>query len=117
MGKLLEYIKLLPEGLKNIDKVFEGVVNAVKMNYGGLTEEEQEIIIKRRLICEGCTFMSKNAVKKGIYNTDRNDEHCIHCGCPIETLTASFQKNCGIEYYNENNPETPLELKWTKIEK
>ena len=33
MSKYLEYIKLLPKGLANIHKVFEGIVNETKLKY------------------------------------------------------------------------------------
>ena len=115
MGKLAEYIKLLPEGIKNLSKVIEGIKNQVKMELGTISEEDLEIITGRRLICSTCPFNSKNAVAKGFYRTDREDEHCIHCGCPLDTRTVSLESNCGIEKYNELNPKTPLALKWKKV--
>lgn len=115
MSKLSEYIKLVPNGLKNIDKVIEALTNQVKMELGTLPKEEQEVIIGRRLICQTCPFNSKNAVLMGFYKTERTDEHCIHCGCPIITRTASLESNCGIEEYNKKHSENKLTLKWSKI--
>lgn len=114
MSKLAEYLALIPKGFKNIDKVLEGIVNQVKLEFGTLPQEEQEIIMGRRAICASCPFMSLNAKKLGFYTTDREDEHCTQCGCPIGTRTASLESNCGLETYNEANPETKLPLKWEK---
>ena len=114
MSKLLEYIKLLPKGIANLDKVIEGIKNNIKMEFGTLPSEEVDIIAGRRLICSQCPYMSKNAVKLGIYETDREDEHCMHCGCPISTLTASLESNCGIETYNDEHPDNTKPLKWHK---
>lgn len=98
-------------------KVLEGVVNKVKMNHNSLSEEEQDEIIKRRLICSACPFMSSNAVANPAlnYKTERFDEHCIMCGCNIELKTASLSSNCGIEVYNDDHPKTPMELKWVAL--
>lgn len=115
MSKLSEYLKLIPRGIKNLDKLIEGVTNQVKIELGTIPEEDLEVIVGRRLICNTCPFLSTNALKLGIYSTDRTDEHCIHCGCPKNTRTASLESNCGIEEYNKNNPNDPLELKWKKV--
>jgi hypothetical protein len=114
MSKFLEYLKLVPEGLKNLDLVVEGIVNDVKLAHDKLTEEEQNEIIRRRLICAACPFMSENAkVNPAVnYKSKRKDKHCTHCGCPISTKTAALKANCGIENYNARNPENPLPLKW-----
>lgn len=117
MSALVEYLKLIPKGLPHIDKLLEGVINEVKMELGTIPQEELDIIVGRRLICKTCPFMSANAVKLGIYETDRTDEHCKHCGCPTSTRTASLESNCGIEEYNKLNKDNPLLLKWTKFEK
>ena len=115
LGRFIEYLKLVPKGIKNADKILEGIINNVKLEAGSLPEEEQAEIIRRRLICATCPFTSSNAVvnKALNYKTDRPDEHCIHCGCPIMTKTASLSANCGIEIFNAKNPETPMPLKWT----
>lgn len=117
MSKLSEYLKLIPDGLKNLDKIGESIINQVKMDFGSLPEDELTEITRRRLICAACPFMSKNAVESGIYTTKREDEHCIHCGCPIKTRTAALSKQCGIENYNVRHPESPMELKWTAFKK
>lgn len=112
MSKLTEYLKLLPAGAKNIGAVVEGLRNSIKLEYGTIPQEHEDEIIRRRLICSECPFMSVNAVKAGTYTTKRNDEHCSLCGCPIKTKTSSLQANCGIETYNKNNPNNQLPLKW-----
>lgn len=105
---------MIPKALKNADKVLEGIVNKVKMEYGGLMKEQQDEIIRRRLICSECPFTSSNAITNPSlnYKTDRLDEHCTHCGCNIELKTSSLASNCGIEIWNINNPNNQLPLKW-----
>lgn len=115
MSKLGEYLKLIPRGIANIEKVVEGHINNVLLEYGSLPEAEREEIIKRRVICAGCPYMSVNAKEKG-YKSERVDEHCTMCGCPIEPKTASLDSNCGIEHYNKKNPNNRLPLKWTKFD-
>lgn len=102
--------------MKNADKIVEGLVNKVKMNYDFLPKNEQDEIIRRRLICASCPFMSSNAVSNPAlnYKTDRTDEHCSLCMCNIDLKTASLSANCGIEVYNDEHPDTPMGLKWTE---
>jgi hypothetical protein len=93
------------------------------MEMGTLPKESKDIIIGRRLICATCPFMSRNAVKgyeidgkTDVYKTDRDDDHCIWCGCPIASRTASLEMNCGIQNYNfENKADLPLKWKEHKI--
>jgi hypothetical protein len=122
MSKLSEYLALIPRGIKNIPQILEAVSNQTKMEFGMLSNDKQEIIIGRRMICATCPYMSKNAVKgfvidnrqRQLYKTDRQDEHCIWCGCKTSTKTSSLQSNCGIEFYNEEyGADVPL--KWIKI--
>lgn len=119
-NKWLEYIKLIPEGIKNAPSVVEGIVNTVKMDYGSLDEDKKEEIIRRRVICEGCPFNSMNAqvspeykeVTGRHYTSDREDFHCSFCGCPIQTRTATLGKPCGINTWNKNHKDKQLALKW-----
>ena len=67
MNKYLEYIKLLPKGLANIDKVFEGIVNETKLKYKTLSEDQQAEIIRRRVICQACPLNSINALESKEY--------------------------------------------------
>lgn len=120
MSKLSEYLALIPKGLPNAMAIVEGISNNVKMRYNHLPENEKEEILKRRIICEGCPFNSKNAVSSQeyktlvgeSYETKRIDLHCSFCGCPIEVRTGSLKKPCGIEAWNENNPNNQVPLKW-----
>lgn len=115
MSKFSELIKLVPKGIKNLDKIIEGTVNIAKMEFGTISQEDLEIIVCRRVICATCPFMSKNAEEMGVYKTDRSDPHCIHCGCPISTKTASLESNCGLEDYNANNKGNEITLKWVAV--
>lgn len=121
MSKLSEYLALIPRGIKNLPQILEAVTTQTKMEFGILSEEKQEIIIGRRMICATCPYMSKNA-KKGfviedrerqLYKTDREDEHCIWCGCKTSTKTSHLQSKCGIDIYNEEYG-TNVPLKWHK---
>jgi hypothetical protein len=111
---LSEYLEMIKAGLKNPDKVLEGVVNSVKMKYGHLPEDEQAEILRRRVICQSCPYNSSNAVTDPAlnYKTDRLDEHCILCRCNIEYKTSSLTSQCGIAVWNRNNPNNKMPLKW-----
>ncbi len=125
MSKLTELISLLPKGIANADKILEGLLNEVKSIHGTLPEDELEEILRRRLICKGCPFLSPNAktsqeykeLTGNHYKTKRISEHCSLCGCDKKLKTSSLESNCGIEAWNENNPDKKLELKWTSYKK
>lgn len=111
--KLLEYIKLLPLGLKNPELVLEGFINNIKLEHGTLPEDEVEEIARRRLICAGCPFMSKNAEKITGFKTKRTEDFCTLCSCPIKGKTASMDSTCGADSYNKTHPNNPpIEVKW-----
>ena len=117
MSKLLEYIKLIPTAIQNADKIVEGVIANTKLKHGNLPPDEVEEIIRRRVICKACPYMSENAKKAGITTSKRPDEFCIQCNCNIDYKTSSLTSNCGIEMYNKRNPRNPIELKWTAYDK
>ena len=118
MSKLTEYLKLIPKGVKNLDKIVEGVYN--NANFSNLSLDKQEEIIIRRAKCAECPFMSKNATTSKEfkeltgehYTTSRTDDHCAMCGCPLLLRTAALEKNCGLEDWNEDNPNKKQPLKW-----
>jgi len=124
MNKFKEYLKLIPKGLPNFDKILSGVINNVRLEYGSLPEDEQEEIIRRRLICSQCPLLSLNAIKddseyQRLYGeqfiTSRDNEaFCTICGCPETTKTASLETECGLSSYNEERPDNIQELKWKK---
>ncbi len=122
--KWIEYLRLVPEGLKNVDQIIHSLVNEVKMKHGTLPEDQQEEILRRRIICAGCPFMSANAdtsIEYKIlagenYTTQREEDHCTFCGCSIKTRTAALDANCGIERWNSDHPDKMMQLKWSKYE-
>lgn len=124
MSKITEYISLFLKGLPHTKEILDSVIKNVQLNYGSLPEEEKAEIIKRRVICETCPFMSRNAVISKEYfeltgkhyKAFRRVDHCSFCGCGIETRTASLDSNCGIETWNSNNSTKTIPLKWTKFE-
>jgi hypothetical protein len=73
-------------------------------------------------ICNACPFNSTNArvsseylALTGVpYATGRLESHCALCGCVIEFKTACLSCDCGVEMWNQKNPEKKQELKWTK---
>lgn len=98
--------------------MIEGIRNDIKLEHGDLVEDEMDEIIRRRLICSECPFNSVNAIKAGWYLTERNDEHCTCCGCPVSRKTASLSSNCGAEVRNQQkSDQPPLELKWLAYDK
>lgn len=115
--KLIEYLKLIPKGLPNIVEIVRGLINNVELKYDRLPEDIKDEIIRRRVICLSCPYNSINAktseeyfsLYREHYATEREDEHCIFCGCPIEVRTASLDCNCGAE-------EADLPPKWEKYD-
>lgn len=117
MSKLTEYLALIPKALGNPKEVMDGWLNVIKEELGTLSPDLQEEVLRRRLICGTCPFMSVNAKELQGYQSKRVDEHCILCACPIKAKTANPDSICGAKYYNETHPkEQPLEVRWTKYE-
>lgn len=108
-NKLLEMIKLLPK-IEFPERVVEGHINAVKMSYGSLPEDQQEEIVRRRLLCQTCPNMSGN--KDGA--KQKSFDYCTLCSCPILQKTASFMDNCGALSYNAKHPEDQQPVLWEK---
>lgn len=116
-----EYLDIIPKALSNAPLIVEGVVNNVRFNHGKLPQDQQDEIIRRRLICEACPLNSVNAKFSAeykelygkSYETERKSLHCAICTCNITKKTASLASSCGLEYYNSENPHKPQELKWT----
>ena len=117
-NKFMEYAKLFPKVIKNREAFIQGIYNNVKLNMGKLPEDEQEEIIKRRVICNTCPFNSENAKTSEAYKllygenykTERFDLHCSHCACNIEFKSAALDQDCGMTYYNDLHPENQQEL-------
>lgn len=125
MSKLTEYINLAIKGLPYSIEILQSVINNVQMNYGTLPEKERAEIIRRRVICETCPFMSSKAktskeyfdLTGSNYSTARNEDHCSFCGCGLNMRTAALNKDCGIETWNKDNPSKQIPLKWVKFKK
>lgn len=106
--KFKDYVKLIPKAIKNYDKILEGISNNESFKNGELTEEEAAEIIRRRVICSECPYLSTNV--EG-YKSNRAP-HCVLCGCDEDFKTACLSCNCGIETYNKENSDNKMELKW-----
>lgn len=123
LNKLKAFTELLGKGIANGDKIVKGIINNVQFNNGSLPEDEQEEIVKRRVICMTCPYNSTNAKTseqyKALHNgqtykeeTGRGDLHCSLCACNIHWKTAVMDEKCGLTYYNDTHPENIQELKW-----
>lgn len=117
MAAILEYLKLIPKFFQNSEQIIEGIINDVKLKNGTLPENEQEEIIRRRVICASCPFMSENAKNNPSlnYKSDRTDPHCSLCQCNIDYKTACLECNCGIEVHNMQHRDQMMEIKWLRI--
>jgi len=122
-GYLKEWIKTAIKGIPNIDKIAEGIINDVRFQFESLSEDKQEEIVRRRLICIDCPLNSIKArtseeykdLTGNNYQTDRTDLHCSMCGCVVNIKTASLESECGIGIYNQQNNKQ-IALKWNKYE-
>ena len=117
-----EYLKLLPKGLKNADKVIAGIYNSIQLEYGNLPEDEKGEILRRRLICQNCPLNSILAKESKeyfdifgkYYDGGREEFHCSICNCGINFKTASLGSDCGIK---DDEKTKDLEYKWVSYKK
>jgi hypothetical protein len=122
-GFMKEWMETIKKGIPNIDKIFQGFLNDVRFQFKDLSEDKQNEIARRRVICKECPFNSIKATSSNeykelhgeSYKTNRTDNHCSLCGCVVNIKTASLESNCGIEEYNKLN-KSNIPLKWTKYE-
>jgi hypothetical protein len=120
LKKLTEYLKLIPKGLGNPTQILEGWINDYKLDNNQLSEQDIEKIISRRVICETCPLNSINAKTSKEYKelygknykTSVDYLHCSICSCPIKAKTACLTCHCGLEEYNNENPDNFQNLKW-----
>ena len=123
MNPFKEYVNMSLKGLKNFNKVLEGVKNEAAQKFKTLSEEKKEIISSRMDICLNCPYSSGNAktsteYKKLTgqhYDTSRPELHCSLCGCVTTFKVASLSSDCGIADWNLKNPAKQLPLKWQAI--
>lgn len=122
MNPFKEYLELTKKGLKNIDKVLEGIRNDVSNRFKILPKDKQKVIAERMEVCLNCPYNSKNATTSAQYKlltgnnyeTNRPELHCSFCACTIPYKVSSLNSNCGIETWNEENPTNKIPLKWKK---
>lgn len=120
MSKFTEILKMIPKGISNPQDIIDGWVNDAKLENGDLSDEQTELILKRRAICEACPFNSSNArtsleykeLYGKNYTTSLNSLHCAICSCNVKKKSACLHCSCGLSEYNLNNPTNKQELKW-----
>lgn len=112
LSAMIDYLKLVPLGLKNPKEIVEGIINNVKFENEGLPQDIMEEIVRRRVLCSGCPFMSKNAEIITGHKYNREEQFCTLCSCQIKAKTASLSSGCGAITYNERHPENLQEIKW-----
>jgi hypothetical protein len=122
MNPFADYMNLLKQGVKNADKVIEGISNKTLKEFNLLNDDDKQRITDRMDICLNCPYNSRNATVSseymaltGVpYSTGRSELHCALCGCVVEFKTACLTCNCGIADWNSKNSQKKLPLKWTK---
>jgi hypothetical protein len=111
-----EYLTVIKNGIQNGDKIIEALAVAATVKNGKISEGAMAEILKRKDICEGCPFNSKNAKKSGTYASNLPYEHCILCTCRLggdDTKEYCLSCQCGISVWNEKHgPTQQMELKW-----
>ena len=101
MGKFNEYLIMVHKGLQNLPNVVEANINYYKNAFGALPQDEKDEAERRYNICLGCPFMSERAKAANFYPTERTDQHCSVCKCPIEKKVMSFNERCGLSLLTE----------------
>lgn len=105
MGVFKEYLQMAKNGVKNISNVAEGNFNMLIDSIGLLPEDQQAEADRRYAICKHCPFMSLNAKAIGFYKTERVDQHCSVCKCPIEAKVMAFNDSCGLNLLEDKRDE------------
>lgn len=118
-----ELFDLAGKGIKNFDKIAEGVWNEISQKT--LSKAQKEEIVRRTEICASCPFNSDNAKTSEEYfnlygenyASTRKEPHCALCGCVLKYKVASFSSNCGLEIHNRRFPDKQEPLKWNAFKK
>ena len=102
-----EKLEMVRKGMQNPLNVIAGNFNYYLDAFGALDKGKKAEAERRYAICKVCPFMSSNAKQvipeAGIsfYPTNRDDEHCGACKCPIEKKVMAFDEKCGLSYLTE----------------
>jgi len=118
MSVIKDYLKIVQAGIRNGDKIIEGLVVASQVKNNNIEPEALAEILKRKDICASCPFNSVNAARDNGYESNVPYQHCTLCICRIggeDTKEYCLSCNCGITELNKRNKENgiaPLPLKW-----
>lgn len=117
MSKLIDYLTVVKNGIKNGDKIIEALSVSALVKNGKISEEALAEILRRKDICAACPFNSNNAPSHGLPVLDVDFQHCTLCTCRLggdDTKEYCLSCNCGIEVWNKRNPDKPpMPLKWS----
>lgn len=122
MSLVKDYLKIVQAGIRNGDKIIEGLVVASQVKNNNIEPEALAEILKRKDICASCPFNSVNAARDNGYESSVPYQHCTLCICRIggeDTKEYCLSCNCGINELNKRNAKNgiaPLPLKWKAFE-
>ena len=109
---------MVRNGIKNSDKIIEALAVSSMVKNGEASDEALAEILKRKDICAGCKYNSRNAKQQTDYVSGLPYEHCILCKCRIgydDSKEYCLSCNCGVLEWNKRMPDHQLEIKWTAI--
>jgi hypothetical protein len=108
----------------NPDLFRKALVDNLRMEFGGFSEEQLNLVADRREICLDCPYFSGNAMRDDseykevvgsafIFNPMLG-EYCGLCGCNYKRKTATLDQRCGVVKFYEENPdkEHKIEPRW-----
>lgn len=117
MSVIKDYLQMVRDGIKNRDKIIEALAVSSMVKNGEAPDDALAEILKRKDICAGCKYNSRNAKPTG-YVSGLPFEHCILCKCRIgydDSKEYCLSCTCGADDFNRRNPNNPLEVKWIAI--
>lgn len=115
-----EYLQVVKLGIQNGDKIIEALAISAQVKNKEITDDALAEILKRKDICLGCPFNSKNAKEAKTYNSSLPYEHCILCQCRIgydDSKEYCLSCTCGVTIWNEKHPNQQMEVKWQAFNK
>lgn len=91
----------------NLKQIVEGFKN-LTFPKEELKEKIEQVREERLAKCLNCPFNST----KGEITTF---SYCKACGCNLKAKTSCLSCRCGMEHWNENNPDNIKPLAWDAV--